>query len=147
MSLTVTNRLSQQPTVQTQISAANNAAAATQSGTASANPQAAPTPASVADALSSGGAKLTSDLLSVLLNEQSNQSVMSSDSLVGMLDQQDQAIATGAAANFQPTEGASSTSGTSLANILDQQGQATSSATATGNVLDSLPALLAQLGG
>jgi len=145
MSLTVTNNLSQQTAVQTQVSKANGATAATPAAASTDNSQTAQAQPSVADALISGKANLTSDLLSVLLNEQSNQSILSSTSLAGMIDQQDQAIATGTQLQFDPTGGGSSASSTNLAGILDQQDQASASANATGSVLGSLPTLLTKL--
>ena len=147
MSLTVSNNLSQQPAIQTQVAPAKSTASATASGSAADNSKTPQTPTSVADALTSGKAALSSDLLSVLLNEQSNQSVMPSTTLAGMLDQQDQAIATGDTLQFDPTGGGTSAGSQTLAGILDQQSQASSSADATNNVLGSLPALLSQING
>ena len=137
MSLTVSNTLAQQQAIQSQIAAAQTAApssASSSDSTASTSSASASNPAA---ALISGNATLTSDLLSVLLNEQSNASGSTSPSggvtLAGILDQQD-AIDQSQDPSAQP----------SLISDLDSA-SLTQSANSTDNVLGGLQSLLNQL--
>jgi len=153
MSLTITNnRLVQQQAIQAQTAQTQGAAATAQSSgggnagaaaggtTATANPSA---------AMISGNAGLTSDLLSVLLQEQSNTVASGSSvaTLTNLLDQQ---------AGMQTRPVGSSAIGTTLAGILNQQDAlqngldpslATQSAASTGSVMSGLQDLLGQLAG
>jgi hypothetical protein len=125
--LTVSNTLAQQQAIQSQIAAAQASAVAPASTTDSATAQTETAAKNPAAALISGNATLTSDLLSVLLNEQSNASASGggggSLTLAGMLDQQSQAEA----------------------QSQDPFNQLTQSAGSTGNVMDGLQSLLNQL--
>jgi hypothetical protein len=99
-----------------------------------------PAAASPATALISGNAALTSDLLSVLLNEQSGASSGGGTTLAGILDQQDviDQNGTGGAAQAQ------NDTQPDLLNVLDPT-SAAQSATSTDSVLSGLQDLLAQL--
>ena len=123
MSLTVANTLAQQQAIQSQIAAAQTSAPSTTSSSDSTAATSSATASNPAAALIAGNATLTSDLLSVLLNEQSAATTGSKGghlTLAGMLEQQD------AASGKDPTS-------------LNQ------SATSTGNVMNGLQSLLNQL--
>jgi hypothetical protein len=129
MSLTIdNNRLAQQRALPTQLTTAQSNTAAP------AAPAATTATANQAAALISGNAGLTSDLLSVLLQEQSGASTGSASgpglTLAGMLDAQDQAQA-------QQTQTDSITG-------LDPSAAA-QSATSTDSVRSGLQDLLSQL--
>ena len=141
MSLTVSNSLAQQQAIQSQIAAAQSAAvssASSSDGTASTGPAAAASPAA---ALISGNATLTSDLLSVLLNDQatngqsgSQPSAGGAATLADMLNAQDQA-----------SQGQQGSSGQlSLPTELDTA-SLSQSAHSTGSVMGSLQSLLTRL--
>ena len=138
MSLTVTNNtLAQQQAIQSQIAAAQSTAvstASTSDSTAATSPATASNPAA---ALISGNATLTSDLLSVLLNEQSGSASSSSGgsvTLAGMLDAQDAATQAQMNGGTQP----------SLVGDLENNAL-TQSATSTGSVVNGLQSLLEKL--
>jgi len=136
VSLTVANTLAQQQAIQSQIAAAQTSAASTASTSDSTAATSSAASSNPAAALISGNATLTSDLLSVLLNEQSGASSGTGSSgsltLAGLLDQQD--------AIDQSQKGGPAT-------LLDgfTSGVAATSASSTGSVMDGLQSLLNQL--
>jgi len=163
VSLTVANTLAQQQAIQSQIAAAQTSApstASTSDSTASTSSAASSNPAA---ALISGNATLTSDLLSVLLNEQSGISDTGSSggsvTLAGLLDQQDQIDQSqGGQSSLLSdfTTGLTATSTSSSSATTQQSGtpnlisdldaaSLTQSATSTGSVMDGLQSLLSQL--
>jgi hypothetical protein len=138
MSLTINNTLAQQQAVQAQI-ASTQAATAAQTNAASATSSAASSPTTdPSAALISGNAGLTSDLLSVLLQDQSGASGGSSTTFAGILDQQ---------AGLQSgTTSASSSAPPTLAGILNQQDQLQAEQSGNSSLTSLDPALAAQSG-
>ena len=138
------NTLLQQQALQSQLAATQATAAAQTADTTSAAPTTAAA-ANPATALVSGNAALTSDLLSVLLNEQSGASSGTSGdggtTLAQMFDQQDSLNQNGAGDPAQAQDDAQS----NLLAVLDASSTAQSSATSTGSVLSGIQSLLAQL--
>jgi len=137
VSLTVSNTLAQQQAIQSQIAAAQSAPASSASSSDSTASTSSASASNPAAALISGNATLTSDLLSVLLNEQSNASQARGGSvtLAGIMDQQD------ATDQSQQQE---QTGQPSLLNQLDTA-SFTQSASSTGSVMDGLQTLMNQL--
>lgn len=138
MSLTVTNSTlaRQQAAIQSQIAAAQTAAVSTASSSDSTAATSSAAASSPAAQLISGNATLTSDLLSVLLNEQSGGASSSSSSgsvtLAGILDSQD-------AATQAQTDGSGQPS------LLGDLAASTQSASSTGSVVAGLQSLLEKL--
>ena len=140
MSLTINNNtLAQQQALQAQLppaqaSTASQTTAATPSATA---PSATTDPSA---ALISGNAGLTSDLLSVLLQEQSNASGASSGpaTLADMLDSQ--------AGVSDGSSGSSTGPGFTLAGMLNAEDQAQSNQTQTDSFSGLDPSMAAQSG-
>lgn len=138
MSLTIANTLAQQQAIQSQIAAAQSSAASSTSSSDSTASTSSASASSTAAALVSGNAALTSDILSVLLNDQAANGQPSGGTvtLAGMLDAQDAA-----------TQGQQNSAGQpSLINDLETA-SLTQSASSTGNVLGGLQSLLQQLTG
>ncbi len=157
MSLTVTNNtLAQQQAIQSQLAAAQTSAVSTTSSSDSTAGTSSTSASSPATALISGNATLTSDLLSVLLNEQSGSATSGSSgvtTLAGLLDNQDAATAQ-QDGTAQPnlfsdlyatqTQTSGTSSEPSLVNDLESA-SLTQSANSTGSVVDGLQSLLQQL--
>lgn len=136
MSLSVTNNtLAQQQAIQSQIAAAQAPAVSTTSTSDSTAATSSTTASSPAAALISGNATLTSDLLSVLLNEQSGSASSSSSgsvTLAGILDAQ---------------TAATQTNGTTQPSLVTdlESNSLTQSASSTGSVVNGLQSLLEKL--
>ena len=136
MSLTVTNNtLAQQQAIQSQIAAAQAPSVSTASTSDSTAATSSTTASNPAAALISGNATLTSDLLSVLLNEQSGSASSSSGgsvTLAGILDAQNST---------------SQTTGTTQPSLVSdlESNSLTQSASSTGSVVNGLQALLEKL--
>jgi len=167
VSLTINNNVTQQHTLQPQVAAAQTTNATQSTTDASAGTAGASATAEPSAALISGNASLTSDLLSVLLQEQSGMTTNSFGSsgsstsggpgftLAGMLDAQDQTTqlqsgngfdALTSALLFPSTpQGSSTPASTSTSPTTLDPTSAVQSATSTGSVLGGIQDLLDQL--
>ena len=170
MSLTINNNVTQQHTLQPQVAAAQTTNAAQSPTDASGGTAGTSATAEPSAALISGNASLTSDLLSVLLQEQSGMTTSSFGSsgssgsstsggpgftLAGMLDAQDQTTqlqsgngfdALTSALLFPSTpQGSSTPASTSTSPTTLDPTSAVQSATSTGSVLGGIQDLLDQL--
>jgi hypothetical protein len=138
MSLTISNNsLAQQQAVQAQVAPAQTSA----TSQSAASPSTATSTGATADpsaALISGNAGLTSDLLSVLLQEQSNATGSSSGTLTlaDMLDDEGGTSGT--------TSGTTSGSDVTLAGMLNAEDQAQTDQTQTDSFVGLDPSLAAQ---